>query len=336
MSDLGTLQELFAYNDWARDRLLAAAGKLADEALDRPFEMGPGSLRATLLHLYGAERIWLERWQGQPSVFPRHDALADMAVLTAAHRALGAARDAYLRDLPADALQRDVTYQRQGATCAEPLGAQALHLCNHGVHHRAQALNMLRHVGAELPPPGLDYAFYNLEARTTPQLTGGTLAAYRAYGDWATDQLLELATSLNDVELDQDFAMGPGSVRATLLHVYFAERWWLDVWTHGADVPLPEQDPATPIVVLQSRLGAVRQERDAYFATLTDADLATVIAVKPRRDIVKTFPRGVTALQVCTHGTHHRAQVANMLRRLNVTVPGLDWVTRWRTRAAGH
>lgn len=333
MSDSGTMQELFAFNDWARDRILAGARKLSDEALERPVEMGPGSLRATLLHLYGAERIWLERWQGQPSTFPRHDALADMAALVQAHRALAAARDAYLRSLPAGAWQRDVIYQRQGLTHAEPLGLLALHVCNHGIHHRAQALNMLRQVGAELPERGADYIFYKLEERSTPRLTCATLAAYRAYGDWATDQLLELAARLNDVELDQGFAMGPGSVRAALLHIYFAERWWLDVWTRGADVPLPEQDPATPIAALQSRIATTRAERDAYLATLTDDDLATTITVKPRPDVVKTFPRGVTALQVCTHGTHHRAQLANMLRRLNVTVPGLDWVLLIRARA---
>ena len=151
---MSTLTELYAHHDWARDKLMALARELDDEALDRPFEMGPGSLRATLRHLYGAERIWFERWQGaeQPQ-FSRSRTIVAMDDLWQAFRKLAAARNEYI---DGQDLTRPITYTDQdGRTRTNRLGDLMLHVCNHGVHHRAQALNMLRHLDAELPR--LDY-----------------------------------------------------------------------------------------------------------------------------------------------------------------------------------
>src|SRR5947207_14981747 len=40
---------LFEHNRWAMRTLLAACGPLSPQQLDQPFEMGPGSVRKTLL-----------------------------------------------------------------------------------------------------------------------------------------------------------------------------------------------------------------------------------------------------------------------------------------------
>ncbi|MCC6360105.1 MAG: hypothetical protein IT450_15280, partial [Phycisphaerales bacterium] len=44
----------------------------------------------------------------------------------------------------------------------------------------------------------------------------------------------------------------------------------------------------------------------------------------PRPDVERVFPLGVTMLQLCCHGTHHRAQCLNMLRHVGATAPPLD------------
>ena len=59
-----TIREWFTYDRWANDRILTVAADLPDEALDRKFDMGPGSLRETMRHIYGADRIWFERVGG--------------------------------------------------------------------------------------------------------------------------------------------------------------------------------------------------------------------------------------------------------------------------------
>jgi uncharacterized damage-inducible protein DinB len=47
-----------------------------------------------------------------------------------------------------------------------------------------------------------------------------------------------------------------------------------------------------------------------------------------------SFPLGVTMLQLCCHGTHHRAQLLNMLRRLEARVPELSYITMARERSS--
>lgn len=72
---LGTLNELFAFNDWARDAVMECASDLSDAQLDNQFEMGEGSLRKTMNHLYAAEHVWLDRWERKPN--PQFRASAD-------------------------------------------------------------------------------------------------------------------------------------------------------------------------------------------------------------------------------------------------------------------
>ena len=67
----GTLQEFFAFNDWANDKVLSQATGLNDDQTDRPFEMGEGSIRKTLNHLFAAECVWLDRWEGARPGFSR-------------------------------------------------------------------------------------------------------------------------------------------------------------------------------------------------------------------------------------------------------------------------
>src|SRR5207247_562821 len=69
MVRLTTIRELFVHNDWASTHLLSLARPLSDTQLDQPFEMGEGSLRRTLNHMWAAERVWLDRWQraGKPN-----------------------------------------------------------------------------------------------------------------------------------------------------------------------------------------------------------------------------------------------------------------------------
>ena len=61
---LASLRDFFNYGAWANACVWDTAADLKDEQLDRAFEMGEGSLRKTLAHVYGAERAWYERCEG--------------------------------------------------------------------------------------------------------------------------------------------------------------------------------------------------------------------------------------------------------------------------------
>ncbi len=51
--------------EWANGLALNATAELSDESLCRDFGIGHGSIFGTLLHMAGAEWIWLERWHGR-------------------------------------------------------------------------------------------------------------------------------------------------------------------------------------------------------------------------------------------------------------------------------
>lgn len=328
-----TLAELFTFNDWAWARLLDAARLLPDAALDRPFEMGPGSLRATLHHLWAAENVWLARWMGRAPEYrwePNGIAIADLSAKSAA---TAAERNELLARQTRDSLAASVAFtDSRGTPYSFPLGRLMLHVCNHGSHHRAQALNMLRRLGAALPKPGLDYIFMRLErvADPPPPLDVESVRLYYEYSDWARARVHGAAAELTDEQLDRPFEMGLGTLRATLMHIRFAEQWWLENWTLGPGRPFPELGERTSIRELSDRFDQTRDARRAYLGGLADADLARPVSAVPRPGVTRTFPLGVTMLQTCHHGTHHRAQALNMLRHLGVEPPRLDYVIMLR------
>src|SRR5207253_2697175 len=65
------MRVLYDYNAWANQRQLRAVSKLTTDAFLKPMGSSFGSVRDTLAHIYGAEWVWLERFQGRsPSSLP--------------------------------------------------------------------------------------------------------------------------------------------------------------------------------------------------------------------------------------------------------------------------
>ena len=59
------IKHLFDYTEWANGLAFNAAAELSDESLRRDVGISHGSIFGTLLHMAGAEWIWLERWHGR-------------------------------------------------------------------------------------------------------------------------------------------------------------------------------------------------------------------------------------------------------------------------------
>ena len=345
-----TLIELYRHNDWAWSTLLDASQDLAADDLDRPFELGLGSLLETIRHLYAAERVWFERWLGRKlDEHPHARTLASVAKLCDAHANFAAARNAFIDSAGPQGVAGRIEYKNtQGEQMSWPLGDMMLHVCNHGTYHRAQALNMLRHLGRKAP--GLDYLFMRAARPTVEQsdesraalaqmgltigtqleepaaLTIDTLREYLRYSDWAQQRVCNAAVDLSDEQLDRPFEMGPGTLRKTLLHIHAAEDWWLRNWRGGPPNDFQQLPDTTSPPELTQATQRTITERDEYLAQRTDADVQDIVAAEVRNGVILRFRLGESALQLPTHGTHHRAQAVNMLRRLGVTPPELDYV----------
>ncbi len=156
--DVGLIRRYFHYGSWAMNRVLEAASGLDDAALDKPFEMGMGSLRLTLSHVVDAEQWWLRNWTEGPSAFSR---IADGTPLSEVQQkwlATTERRDRWLASQSARSLQNEVTAMVADISLRFRTGESLFQLCGHGTHHRAQAVNMLRHLGRKTDP--VDYVVW--------------------------------------------------------------------------------------------------------------------------------------------------------------------------------
>lgn len=142
------LQISLDHNAWATRELIECCRQLSDEELDRPFEIGPGSIRATLVHIVGAMRSWASRINGQtppprPTDSPSMDELLRRCDDAAA--ALWATANRVSDD---NRLGEIMVFQPQGhPEYRMTRGAALVHATTHGMHHRGQVFNMLRRLG---------------------------------------------------------------------------------------------------------------------------------------------------------------------------------------------
>src|SRR2546428_4400737 len=62
------IREYWTYHHWANRKLFEVTAALGDDAAGRPVgkQFSEPTLRAMLVHIYGADRFWLETWRGPP------------------------------------------------------------------------------------------------------------------------------------------------------------------------------------------------------------------------------------------------------------------------------
>jgi uncharacterized damage-inducible protein DinB len=154
---------LVDYTEWANHRILDTASTLSVEDFRRDLRASHGGVRGTLAHSYGAELVWLERFEGAPpSSMPKESEFEDVAALRARWTALEARRRSWLDSLGKDAGDRVVTYRNlKGDPFSSALWPLVQHLANHGSYHRGQVVVLLRQLGVK--PPTTDLVAFDRE-----------------------------------------------------------------------------------------------------------------------------------------------------------------------------
>lgn len=158
MINLEGARTILSYSDWANERLHRSAATLSDDKLDQPFDMGVGSLRKTLIHIHAGESVWLQRWQNKVEVpWPNEEEKLSVATIAERSKATNRQREEFIKTIVGDAqLSKQVSYRdSKGSLFTATLADMMLQMCMHSHYHRAQAVNMLRRLGAK--PPELDY-----------------------------------------------------------------------------------------------------------------------------------------------------------------------------------
>jgi uncharacterized damage-inducible protein DinB len=149
---------LYAYTDWANDRILGAIGSLSEEQFTREIVSSYSSIRDTLAHIAFGEWIWLQRWMGRsPRESPEWTKAPAFDLLRDRMHEIAADRRVYLGGLHDETVESTISYvSTEGDPFTMPLGGVLMHCANHSTYHRGQLVTMLRQVGAT--PPNMDYS----------------------------------------------------------------------------------------------------------------------------------------------------------------------------------
>jgi uncharacterized damage-inducible protein DinB len=163
--NLADAKNLFSYTEWANELAMEAANNLSDEDLRRDVGISHKSIFGTLLHMAGAEWIWLERWHGRSPAKAEAwllwtaESCADLAVLKERWGQLVDRRTRFVSELDESRLTAELPFKLlSGDPSSMPLVNQMQHVVNHATMHRGQIVGMIRQLGIE--PPATDLIFY--------------------------------------------------------------------------------------------------------------------------------------------------------------------------------
>jgi uncharacterized damage-inducible protein DinB len=154
------IAKLFAYGRWANAQTLASVAELGAAEFAQPVGGSFGSVQGTLVHLYGADWVWLERWQGRsPRALPTAQEASIFDALSQMWREVQEKQREFVEALTEERMAQPLAYVNfKGETFTYPLGEILVHVANHGTYHRGQVATLLRQLGKT--PASTDYLRY--------------------------------------------------------------------------------------------------------------------------------------------------------------------------------
>jgi len=138
------IEILLEHDRWGTQNIIDVCKTLSPEKFHQRFEMGPGSLHDTVTHIITAMRVWEDvlsvrqvrpRLEGSPRSVAELQALFDESASAFA---------AVARKHPLD---ETVVRERDDHKWVFSRAGVITHVATHGMHHRAQCINMLRQLG---------------------------------------------------------------------------------------------------------------------------------------------------------------------------------------------
>ena len=151
-----------------------------------------------------------------------------------------------------------------------------------------------------------------------------------AYDSWASDLLLDAVKALPEEAIRRDLGTSHQSLLGTLVHVVAAEELWLSRWKGAPRSKLTGLDQIASLDALRAWWSKVRAERDAYIASLGEADLEREMEMPTTAGATYRHRYADMFRHLANHSTYHRGQVAAMLRQLDEKPPSTDLIRFYR------
>ncbi len=144
------------YTAWASRRLREAVSKLPADQLTHDFGTADKSILGTLVHVYGADRIWLARLEGTtPPPWIADPSSVPLSQLEQEWPPVEQRLHQWAANLTDEGARTPIHYSDlRGRQWSQLPWMIVLHVVNHGTHHRGQVSGFLRSLGHA--PPQLD------------------------------------------------------------------------------------------------------------------------------------------------------------------------------------
>jgi uncharacterized damage-inducible protein DinB len=159
---LSELKLLHAYNSWADNRIFDALVQLPAEQYLQDMKGSHGGIHNTLVHLVGAQKVWLERFQGAAQPFLSENPPKSLAELKAIWEKVGHDTAQWLGTMSDKKLQEPFAMKTtKGDVFTHIYWRACQHVVNHSTYHRGQIVTMLRQLGVK--PPATDLILFYRE-----------------------------------------------------------------------------------------------------------------------------------------------------------------------------
>jgi len=153
------------FNQWAHKRLLEVIGGLSPEQQHRSVPSSFDSLYKTVLHVWGAESLWLGRLNMSPIQISGDPFNGSMDDLRAAMESVDQQWVDWVGSKKDSLLTEEIHYQNKaGLPFQQSYDLLLQHIFNHSTYHNGQLVSMLRNLGSD-KIPSTDFVAWTFEDR---------------------------------------------------------------------------------------------------------------------------------------------------------------------------
>lgn len=154
------IRNFYQYNAWANRRILDTAAQISPEQMRAGTLLPFGTVHNTLVHILGAQWLWLNRWQGiSPRAFMDPQDFSDFTNLRARWDEIEAKTHEFVFACTDEDLVRVGSYRNfRDQEWSYPLWQQMLHQVNHATQHRSEVAMILS--GWNCSPGSMDFLYF--------------------------------------------------------------------------------------------------------------------------------------------------------------------------------
>jgi uncharacterized damage-inducible protein DinB len=147
------LDQYAKYNAWAHKRLLDLINTLGKEEHHKEIASSFNSLYKTVFHVWGAQTVWLKRFNQENARIEEDPFKESMQDLSFALEQLDQKTLHWVLSSDENKLKEKLIYRNlKGQQFDQPYYLLLMHLFNHGTYHNGQIVTMLRQLKIENIP----------------------------------------------------------------------------------------------------------------------------------------------------------------------------------------